>query len=458
MIYLATSINESPVITDKAGAVIEDVRGKAVKFNADGNIVLAGTGEAPLGVGIMTNDKNIAVGADVDIQIKDIGMIRAGAVIAKGDELAVNENGAFIPAAEGQHVAAIAFQAAATADIWIKARLMNYIKGGSASSGGTGVEIGGVAYETLSAAIEAAKDGDTLTLAGDVNLTETLPIDKNLTVDLNGKTLTSDKDIYAKAGTLTIQNGTVHAKGDTDAFVVGDYVGGTEKATGDAALVIGEGVTVIADNQCCVYVRGSEHNASVTTAGNLTAVSAPAIMGNGIAKGDVTITGGSLVAENSVAIYQPQDGTLTISGGDIRGKVGIELRAGDLNVTGGTINGAMDVFSGMKPNGNGSTVESGVAVAISQHNTNKDIHVNISGGTLTGLYALYEEDVQDEATDNISINITGGTFNGDVSSENVSGFIAGGLFSNAVADGQCAEGYASATKPDANGYYTIVKQ
>ena len=34
MTYLATSINDSAVITEKAGAALDDVRGKAVKYDA----------------------------------------------------------------------------------------------------------------------------------------------------------------------------------------------------------------------------------------------------------------------------------------------------------------------------------------------------------------------------------------------------------------------------------------
>ena len=127
MTYLATSINESPVISEKAAATIADVRGKAVKFS-DGKIAIAGAGEAVLGVGIMTNDVNIAADADVDIQIKDIGLVYAGGEIAKGAELASNASGAFVTAAEGNYVAAIALESATAAGTYIKARLVNYKK------------------------------------------------------------------------------------------------------------------------------------------------------------------------------------------------------------------------------------------------------------------------------------------------------------------------------------------
>lgn len=126
MTYLATSINESPVISEKAGATIADVRGKGVKYGADGNVVLCSTAnEKVIGVGIMTNDQNLAAGADVDIQIKDIGVVLAGGTIAKGDELGVTATGAFAKTTTG-HVAAIALEAATAAGAYIKARLVNY--------------------------------------------------------------------------------------------------------------------------------------------------------------------------------------------------------------------------------------------------------------------------------------------------------------------------------------------
>lgn len=123
MTYLATSINESPVIVEKAGALIADVRGKAVKFDSNGNIVLAGNGEAAIGVGIMTNDENIAAGADVHVQIKDIGLVRAGAEVKKGAKLQANADGALITAAEGEAVA-IALDAAVSAGTYIKAIIL----------------------------------------------------------------------------------------------------------------------------------------------------------------------------------------------------------------------------------------------------------------------------------------------------------------------------------------------
>ena len=127
MAYLATSINETPVIVDKAGAVLADVRGRAVKFDENGNIALCAAGEAALGVGIMTNDVNIQPGEDVHIQIKDIGLVFAGDAIKKGAELAAGADGAMVPATSGA-ICAIALEAAEVAGIYIKARLVSYTK------------------------------------------------------------------------------------------------------------------------------------------------------------------------------------------------------------------------------------------------------------------------------------------------------------------------------------------
>lgn len=128
MNYLATSINESPVIVGTAASAITDVRGRAVKFNGSGAIVLAGAGDTPLGIGIMTNGDQgaIAQGADIDIQYKDIGLVYAGGQINAGANLSVGANGVFVTATTGGSptaVVGIALQAAAASGQWIPAIL-----------------------------------------------------------------------------------------------------------------------------------------------------------------------------------------------------------------------------------------------------------------------------------------------------------------------------------------------
>lgn len=127
MTYLATSINESSIISEKAGAKIEDVRGKAVKYDSSGNVVLAGAGELCIGIGIMTNDETTEIGSDVDIQVKDIGLVKAGGAITKGAELAADSSGTLVTAAASQNVIAIALASASSGE-YFKAMIVRYKK------------------------------------------------------------------------------------------------------------------------------------------------------------------------------------------------------------------------------------------------------------------------------------------------------------------------------------------
>lgn len=108
-VYTSTTLNTSQVISLKAGAALEDVRAKGLKIT-DGAITLAGTGEDIIGVGLITNDENLTSGADVDIQIKDIGMVEAGAAVKMGDQLTVDATGRAVKATAGNYIFGIALE------------------------------------------------------------------------------------------------------------------------------------------------------------------------------------------------------------------------------------------------------------------------------------------------------------------------------------------------------------
>lgn len=76
-------------------------------------------------------------------------------------------------------------------------------------------------YTSLDDALNAAQNGDTVTLLSDVDLGETfVTINKSITFDLGGKTLSSSKAwlhdgvLVVKDATVTVKNGTVKAAGD----------------------------------------------------------------------------------------------------------------------------------------------------------------------------------------------------------------------------------------------------
>ena len=75
MVYTATNINNSATIVAQTGTTVTtpvDVRGKAVKYDSSGNVVLASTvGEIVVGIAILTNDETVKAGDDVHIQVKE---------------------------------------------------------------------------------------------------------------------------------------------------------------------------------------------------------------------------------------------------------------------------------------------------------------------------------------------------------------------------------------------------
>lgn len=85
-------------------------------------------------------------------------------------------------------------------------------------------EINGIQFKDLQSAFNAAKDGDTIKVLDNIDLALTVSLehDFNVTLDMNGKTLTNTKDIWSdanwslvsvKSGNLTITgNGTFKAK------------------------------------------------------------------------------------------------------------------------------------------------------------------------------------------------------------------------------------------------------
>ena len=158
------------------------------------------------------------------------------------------------------------------------------------------------------------------------------------------------------------------------------------------------------------------------------------ISGNGTRhETEVVINGGAITAANTgegTAIYHPQDGLLTVNGGTVSAPTGIEMRSGTLTVNAGAIKSTVSTFD-EKGNGSGTTM-TGVAVAVSQHVTDKDLKVVINGGTLTGPYALYEKDLQND-TGTKALEIKDGVFEGQVYSKNCTAFIKGGTFSDVSA-------------------------
>lgn len=112
--YNGAQFNSSVSIVEKAGADIADVRNRIVKFDENGCVVLATAGtDIPVGIAIIEAGYNDISGVesgkalkgdDIDILIKDMGVVLSGDAIKKGQEVAAGADGLAAVAASGNYV------------------------------------------------------------------------------------------------------------------------------------------------------------------------------------------------------------------------------------------------------------------------------------------------------------------------------------------------------------------
>ena len=135
--YNGVQINPSPTIVEKAGEEIADVRNRIMKYDGNGNVVLATAGtDIPVGIAIIEAGYNdisgvesgkVVAGHDVDILIKDMGVVLTGATIKKGQEVAAGANGLAAAAASGNYVLGIALENA-EANEFLPIQIVKYQK------------------------------------------------------------------------------------------------------------------------------------------------------------------------------------------------------------------------------------------------------------------------------------------------------------------------------------------
>ena len=205
-------------------------------------------------------------------------------------------------------------------------------------------KVDNVKYETLQAAIDAAKGGSTVRLLANVTLTETavFPAGKTVHLNLVGHNITATGTALRINGKTDIQStdgvGTIESTGNV-AVAVGDnasltvYSGtlkGREGAviTGTstgAKIEIRKNATLIATDNAVIAGNGSKRDGNPNTI---------------LVKGG-TFNGG-IESEGYIAcgIYAPWNDSVTVSGGtfNITNGAGIVARAGTVKVTGGTFN------------------------------------------------------------------------------------------------------------------------
>lgn len=239
---------------------------------------------------------------------------------------------------------------------------------------------------------------EALSKGGDVKLTENITtstkrliIDKDVNLDLNGKTLTSLIDVTSNK-TLTISSSVEDGK-----FVAlaNEYSDEEKKdvetvyaiGADNAKVIVNSGDVSSNDKQYGFYALNG--GTIIINGGNHTTGSAVLSGNNTTGAMSFAVNGGTLTTKYGPAIYMAGPIDLTITKGTING--GISLRMGIVNISGGVINAATTSLDSPKEyffySGNAWFADA----------------LYVYGGT-------YTTDIKGQ-TNKLELNITGGTFN-----------------------------------------------
>lgn len=274
--------------------------------------------------------------------------------------------------------------------------------------------VGEKKFESLQAAIDAAKRNDTVTLLVDTRENVTIST-SYLTLDLNGHTLnggtvagkpaltvtarvTVKDSSTAQTGTImredTAENSGVSSHYVIDVQGAGWLTFESGKVTNDSGNDSGKGASLVrvGDDSIAKY-PGLNIKGGTFTQDNFIVIK--------VDRGDLFLNGGTLNSANSYAIEDWH--RATIKGGTVNGTVAAWTYSGghnsDLTISGGTVNGNVASVSYDKAEG-------------------KAAKVSISGGTVNGTLGTYTYGnglipIEDPAK--ATIAVTGGTFSKDPS-------------------------------------------
>lgn len=239
---------------------------------------------------------------------------------------------------------------------------------------------------------------EALSKGGDVKLTENITtstkriiIDKDVNLDLNGKTLTSLIDVTSNK-ILTISSS---VEGGKFVALANEYSDEEKKdvktyyaiGADNAKVIVNSGDVSSNDTQYGFYALNG--GTIIINGGNHTTGNAVLSGNNTTGAMSFVVNGGTLTTKYGPAIYMAGPIDLTITKGTING--GISLRMGIVNISGGVINAATTSLDSPKEyffySGNAWFADA----------------LYVYGGT-------YTTDIKGQ-TNKLELNITGGTFN-----------------------------------------------
>ncbi len=234
----------------------------------------------------------------------------------------------------------------------------------------------------LTTAVANAAAGDTIQLMGSITLTAKVTISKNLTLDLNGYTITGAATDYAfevSSGTLNITDtsagtGTIRSSSSTYApstiYLSGGNLnisGGTVENTSKGQAIYNEGGGTVSISGGTVQNTGSSYSP----------YSLPLI--ENCSTGNITITGGTVQSGLVCAIYNHSTGKITISGAStlVNSQASYGGGRATIRLLGGTTSDTvLDIQGGTVSN---TETSSSAGFAVDNHFNG---NISISGGTV----------------------------------------------------------------------------
>lgn len=350
------------------------------------------------------------------------------------------------------------------------------------------------AFATFADAIAAAKDGETVLLLTDTELTDYITVDKAVTLDLGGKTVTANLTsnyAFAVTADVTFKNGAINITNNNGGISVAgkltlvdvDITGAAVNAPllyliGSTETTIDKDSTVTATSSSAnsypaILMEGSYADETITLNiyGSVSCKSMPAVQGNGADKATskINVYDGASVTSEKLVMYLPQICEVNISGGLVDGYCGVGIKSGTLNITGGTVRGHKNdadigdqhsTTNGINYDGSAILIDSYIGYA-------GQVKVNISGDAVVeSLYSTAIREIGNDAsqTNMVALTVTGGTVKGASGKDAIlvrkttrpTVSVSGGTFSSEVPADYCAEGYTSVKNAD--GTYTVAEQ
>lgn len=259
---------------------------------------------------------------------------------------------------------------------------------------------------------DATLSGGKVTLLKDIEITDvndrislTPTATTKYELDLNGKTITTtiEKALFnvSKNAELTLRNGTMTKTVEDKAPIVQVEYTGIANIEKDLTInSVIYGVTIWED-----AIVNFEGTINLTGAGY-------AISGNGsyVQNTTLNILGGEINAPKGHALYLPQIGTTTISGGRLTANTVVGIKSGTLNITGGELIATGTKVELPSPTYNGVD-PTGDAVFVELNNSySGNVVVNYTAGKVTSenAYVLREYSVNGQnATINGLVDMAG---------------------------------------------------